>query len=98
MRRRHSEWIARGRGEVDAVEEAFAATLAEGPCVSTLDGRRALLREANEAIQAQVRGYYARPWADGDAEVVDRDFLCECGDTACDALCESRSAPPRRRC
>jgi hypothetical protein len=27
-----------------------------------------------------VRGYYARPWADGDAETVVREFSCECGD------------------
>ena len=37
--------------------------------------RRALLREANAAIVAQVRGYYARPWAEGDAESVVREAL-----------------------
>ena len=45
---------------VAAVEELFAAALAEGPCAETRAERRALLREANEAIVAQVRGYYAR--------------------------------------
>jgi hypothetical protein len=70
---------------VAAVEELFAAALAEGPCAETRAEQRALLWEANEAIVAQVRGYYARPWAEGDAESVVREFLCECGSTACHA-------------
>jgi hypothetical protein len=70
---------------VAAVEELFAQALAEGPCAETRAERRVLLREANEAIVAQVRGYYARPWAQGDAESVVREFLCECGSTACQA-------------
>jgi hypothetical protein len=68
---------------VAAVEELFAAALAEGPRAETRAERRALLREANEAIVAQVRGYYARPWAEGEAEPVVREFLCECGSTGC---------------
>ena len=71
---------------VDVVEHTFAEALAEGPRVETIEARRALLREANKAIAEQVRGYYARPWADGDAETVDRDFVCECGDTTCEAF------------
>jgi hypothetical protein len=67
-----------------AVEERFAKALAEGPCAETLAERRALLREANEAIAAQVRGYHARPWAAGDAESVVREFLCECGNVSCE--------------
>jgi hypothetical protein len=70
---------------VAAVEELFAEALAEGPRAETRAERQALLREANEAIVAQVRGYYARPWAEGDAESVVREFLCECGSTACHA-------------
>ena len=70
---------------LDPVEEAFAAALAEGPRAETSEGRQALLREGNEAIAAQVRGYYARPWADGDAESTVRTFNCECGDTSCEA-------------
>jgi hypothetical protein len=70
---------------VTAAEELFAEALAEGPRAETRAERRALLREANEAIVAQVRGYHARPWAVGDAESVVREFLCECGNTACDA-------------
>jgi DNA polymerase III delta prime subunit len=70
---------------VAAVEELFAEALAEGPRAETRAERRALLREANKAIAAQVREYYARPWAEGDAESVVREFLCECGNTACDA-------------
>jgi hypothetical protein len=68
---------------VAAVEELFAEALAEGPRAETRAERRVLLREANEAIVAQVRGYYARPWAEGDAESVVREFLCECGSTGC---------------
>jgi hypothetical protein len=70
---------------VAAVEELFAAALAEGPCAQARAERRVLLWEANEAIVAQVRGYYARPWAEGDAESVVREFLCECGSTTCQA-------------
>jgi hypothetical protein len=65
------------------VEERFAAAIAEGPCADTLEERRALLREANEAVVEQVRGYFARPWAQGDPEQVVRSFLCECGETRC---------------
>jgi hypothetical protein len=68
---------------LDVVERAFAGALAEGPCARTRAERRALLREANQAIVAQVRGYHARPWAQGDPEAVLWDFVCECGDTAC---------------
>jgi hypothetical protein len=70
---------------IAAVEELFAAALAEGPRAENRAERRALLREANQAIVAQVRGYYARPWAEGDAEPVVREFLCECGSTGCHA-------------
>jgi hypothetical protein len=70
---------------VAAVEERFAAPLAHGSRAQTRAERRALLREANAAIVAQVRGYYARPWAEGDAESVVREFLCECGNAACHA-------------
>jgi hypothetical protein len=66
-----------------AVESRFADALAAGPRAETANERRALLRETNEAIVAQVRGYYARPWADGDPEAVVWSFVCECGDPAC---------------
>ena len=68
---------------VAAVEERFAAALAQGPRAATQAERRTLLREANLAIVRQVRGYYARPWADGDADVIPREFVCECGGTGC---------------
>ncbi|HYZ77645.1 MAG TPA: hypothetical protein VE596_09750 [Gaiellaceae bacterium] len=70
---------------VAAVEELFSEALAEGPRAETCTERQALLREANEAIAAQVRAYYARPWAEGDAESVVRELVCECGATSCDA-------------
>jgi hypothetical protein len=70
---------------VEAVEILFADALAEGPRAETLVERRALLREANEAIVAQVRAYYSRPWAEGSPEAVGREFLCECGDPNCEA-------------
>jgi hypothetical protein len=68
-----------------AVEALLVEALAEGPRAGTRAERRALLREANQAIAAQVRGYYARPWAEGDAASVVREFGCECGNTSCDA-------------
>jgi hypothetical protein len=77
---------------VAAVESLFAGPLADGPRAETLDDRRALLREANLAHVGQVRGYYARPWANGDAESVVRTFVCECGDPACVASVETTVA------
>ena len=68
---------------VATVEELFAEAIAEGPCAETRAERQALLREANLAIAVQVRGYYARPWAHGDAEEVVREFFCECGNVTC---------------
>ncbi len=68
-----------------AVERLFGDALLGGPRAQTIDRRRALLREMNEAVAAQVRGYYARSWAEGDPEEVVRDFACECGDSACNA-------------
>lgn len=70
---------------VAAVEEQFAEALAEGPRAETLAERRALVREANQAVADQVRGYHARPWATGDAEAVVCEFACECADPDCDA-------------
>jgi hypothetical protein len=81
--------IVDGSRDVEAmvalVEELFAAALAEGPRAETPAERRALLREANEAMAAQVRTYYARPWAEGDADSVVGEFSCECGDASCAA-------------
>jgi hypothetical protein len=74
---------------VTALEERFAAALAEGPRASGRAERRVLLREANVAIVGQVRGFFARPWADGDSESVVRSFLCECGDRECTASVEA---------
>jgi hypothetical protein len=73
---------------VAMIEEHFAEALAVGPRAETLTERRALLREGNEAIVSQVRGYYARPWADGNPETAVRTFVCECGDVQCDASVE----------
>lgn len=73
---------------VAAVEEHFALALAEGPRTKTPAERTALLRKANEAIVSQVRGYHARPWAEGEAESVLREFVCECGAPECDASVE----------
>jgi hypothetical protein len=77
---------SRGPDEtVAAVEELFAAALAERPRAEGLTERRKLLREANEAVAAQIRAYHARPWAHGDPEHALREFLCECGDPSCTA-------------
>jgi hypothetical protein len=85
----HGAAVTRAAVHIDqmvaAVEELFAEALAEGPQARTLAERRALLREANQAIASQVRDRYQRPWADGDPEAVVHGFICECGDPACDA-------------
>jgi len=80
----------------DAVDEIFATAIGEGPTAAR-EERQALLRGANEAIAEQVRGYYRRPWADGDPESVIRSFLCECGESSCIAFAEvsvERAAKP----
>jgi hypothetical protein len=78
--------------DVADLEHHFAAALRAGPHATTRDERRALLREANEAIVAQVRGYHARPWAQGDPEAVRQRFACECGDPACEQDVEATVA------
>jgi len=65
------------------VEQLFAASLSRGPRAETVPERQLLLREMNDAVIEQIRGYYARPWAVGDAEAVARSFACECGQEAC---------------
>jgi hypothetical protein len=72
-------------GTVRAVEEVFGPVLRAGPTATTVAERRALLREANDAIVAQHRGYAARPWASADALAAVRSFACECGCTECAA-------------
>lgn len=66
------------------VERLLADALAAGPRARTRAERRVLLHELNQAVVTQVRGYYARSWADGDPEAVIREFVCECGDPACE--------------
>lgn len=73
---------------VSAVEEAFAAVLAEGPCAQTAAERRALLRYANEAVVSQCLAYLARPWTTGTPESMVRTFVCECDDPECDTAVE----------
>jgi hypothetical protein len=67
------------------VEARFAPALAAGPRATSIEERRALLREVNLASVDQVRGYHARPWADGDADAVEWSFVCECGGPGCEA-------------
>jgi hypothetical protein len=74
---------------VDKVEHHFAWFLAAERRAESADERRELLREANRDIVAQVRGYFARPWATGSAEEVERSFACECGDPTCTARIEA---------
>jgi len=68
----------------DAVDRLLGDVLAAGPGAATPEERRRLLREMNEAVVAQIRGYYSRAGADGDPDAVTRAFVCECGDPACD--------------
>jgi len=70
------------------VEQMFAAALRGGPRARTLGERQALLREMNDAVVEQVRGYFARPWAEGDPDAARQSFVCECGDPGCDTELE----------
>jgi broad-specificity NMP kinase len=80
--------IARRHGLRAAVERLFEDALDAGPLAETVAERSRLLREGNEAIVAQVRAYYARPWAEGEADQVVRSFVCECGERSCEASVE----------
>jgi len=90
---------------VAVVEGRFADAIAAGPRAQTTDERRALLREINEAIVAQIRAYHDRPWATGDADAVVRTFVCECGEAECEvelelpvgAIRRSSAGPDHRR-
>ena len=68
-----------------AVERLFADPLSRGPRAGTPTERQALLREMNDAVIEQIRGYHARPWAGGDPETIARAFACECGRPSCEA-------------
>jgi hypothetical protein len=73
---------------VAVVEARFASALETGRRAGSAAERRALLREANESVEAQVRGYFERPWAVGDPDETVRELVCECGDPACAATVE----------
>lgn len=68
---------------IAAVERHFAEELAAGPHAETVDERRALLREANEALVFQIRTGTARASGGSTPETVTRDFICECDDPEC---------------
>jgi hypothetical protein len=68
----------------EAVDQRFGDTLAAGPCAETLQERQRLLREMNEALVAQLRGYCQRPWVDADPDGMTRRFVCECAQPGCD--------------
>jgi hypothetical protein len=70
---------------VEAVDQLFGAVLASGPCAQTLEERQRLLREINQAIVDQIRGYYAQAWMDGNPDLLTRSFVCECGNPICEA-------------
>ena len=71
-------------GMVRQVADLLAGPLAAGPHARDAAERQALLREQNRAAADQVRGYFARPWATGDAAAVVLPFACECGDPECE--------------
>lgn len=66
-----------------AVEAVFAEAIADGPCATTQEERRALLRWANEELVGQARAYLARPWSSGGEATFVRPFRCECDDPEC---------------
>ncbi len=70
---------------VEAVYQLFSSVLTSGPWAKTLEERQRLLREINQAILDQIRGYYAQSWVDGDPDLLTRSFVCECGNLTCEA-------------
>ncbi|MFJ8822009.1 AAA family ATPase [Streptomyces sp. NPDC102467] len=77
--------------DTDVTEEVaarWAGPLAAGPGATSRAERRALLREANEAVVAQYTAFFARPWSRGDVGDAVAPFSCECGDTGCTARVE----------
>jgi len=77
---------SRGVAEmVRTVERLWHDALTAGPGAGSREERQGLLRELNGDIVTQVRGYHARPWAEGEPELVRQLFVCECGDPDCDA-------------
>jgi hypothetical protein len=69
---------------VTILEREFRAALAAGPVATGLEERRQLLREMNEDVVNQIRGYHRRPWAVGQPELVEALFVCECGRPTCE--------------
>jgi hypothetical protein len=78
--REHGVPVVEHPGELEA---RFAAAIATGPRARDRDERRALLREMNDAVANQIRGYFRRWWAKGDPEAVEQALACECGDPDC---------------
>jgi hypothetical protein len=80
------------------VERRLDAVLRDAPRATSTAERRSLLREANLDVVRQLRAFYARPWATGSADDVERSFACECGDPACtvriDATVAAAAARP----
>jgi hypothetical protein len=68
-----------------AVERVFGAALRDGPAATTDGERRALLRDASDAVVAQYRAYAARPRAAPGALAAVCAFACECGRAGCTA-------------
>ncbi len=91
-----------GAADITGTVEQMLA-LDTGPAAATIEERRVLLREINDALVSQIAGYHARPWATGDPAAVLCDFVCECGDRACEEEVRlpvgvvSRSARPGSR-
>jgi hypothetical protein len=68
---------------VARVEAHFTNQLASASLAHARDDRAALLREYNQSIVDQVRGYYANDWATGDPDAVTQSFVCECARRDC---------------
>jgi hypothetical protein len=82
----HTLWVDADTDLVGEVERRLGPTL-RGAGAASAEERRALLREANLDVVAQVRGFHARN--PGDPERVLQSFLCECGDPRCEAEVEA---------
>jgi hypothetical protein len=83
---------------IRTVEAMLGSVLAQGPHAESKRDRQELLREQNRAAIDQVRGFFARPWATGNAGDATVRFVCECGDPTCRKEVEGKLRDYRSPC
>ncbi|MBE1609978.1 hypothetical protein [Actinopolymorpha pittospori] len=70
------------------IERVFAPRIGKGPTATTVEERRSLIRQANQALVNQYASPSSRPLTTVDPDSVIRTFDCECALPECTALVE----------